>query len=397
MITSITVGNKKITDAVIGVASEDSIGVEVSDNTLSLGLKDNNSVTDKYREYLEYINTNGLPFVTSVSGVGCNDLGNLWLLGDKTSQVDLTDAGFTLCDMSQTVDYPRIYKSVYAMLRQIRLWLDAHKDTLLLKSDKAELQWDDMMLDADDWLLPSDSPDTRPVFLETRKRSDISAIGPGLNLLNEYRGTVSLWNYIVEMPTSDISIRLHPADRSGVYIGANLTVPVTSKEDTTITIRVLIDIAGQPSEGLQDMYLWMRCPVARSTPSSSGVTVTIPGEPAKSSVDSVLDNDSKQVIITPESSIPLEVSMHIPKDELRTSYIVQVVFEAIPFVLCSDKENTYADSKKSYRVDTTGENKWTITTEVYRNGDLIRTITETKNTSMVPTCDVDDSSESEAV
>ena len=212
MISSINVSGSRLT----GDVSLSNAFKITENNDLNISADIGALYDNKWTRYMQSIDScNSLPYVTNISNVGPDDWNILWLLGGKTTQVDVSDGTIEICDMAQTVDYPRIYKSVYAMLRQLRLWIDANKDSLLLYQPDALKQWDDMVSDIDDnkW----DTKDLESVYMETRSRDDIDTIGQATSMINEYVGTVALWNHIVGLPESAVSIRLHPADSAGIY------------------------------------------------------------------------------------------------------------------------------------------------------------------------------------
>lgn len=395
MIKSISINGKTVSPGVLtiqeGSNSESGVSVERSSNSLVFRAGTSEFMDNKYTSYLKDLMLNGkknLPYVASVAGVYPNQWHNIWVLGGQTAQVDLGEGPgtLTICDMSQTVDYPRIYKSVYGMLRQLRLWIDAHKDSLILRDNRASVQWQNMLYSTDDWYVPETSPDTRPIFQETRLRNDISAIGPAVGLLNEYLGIIHFWNYAVGIPESSISVRLHPADYAGLYIGFNIDLPVTSKEEINIEVKISASFTGQTGDNL---YIWSRVPVARVLPLGLGsVTYELSGEASpESNTASILD-DGVQVQGTSISGV---LSINIPEEDVRVSHTIQCVLEVIPFYLCSDSEKTYADSKRAIREDTTGENVWTISATI--DGDT--TITKTKNTAYAAECVKADESSSE--
>lgn len=394
MITSITLNGEKLPAGVLNIKTSDTIKATCEGQSVSLDV--NTTTHDPRLEYYNGLMAGDikLPYISAISGVNSDQWGRLWLLGGLTTQIDTVDTNtLSICDMAQTVDYPRIYRNVYAMLRQIRLWLDAHKDNLLLDKSDALSQWDAMRSESD-WspvITPPDDVDTSDsytpaMFVERRSREDIRALGDAVNLLNEYYGVVALWNYAVSRPKNTISSRLHPADSAGVYVGINLEVPVTAAADTNIEVGIRLSYVGQT-----DTYTWCRMPVVRIVPEAGTISSKLSGTKSESTVGSILDegNQIKGADVTGSASFT------IPAADVRTSHTIQVVMEAIPFYLCGLNEKTYADSKKAERFSATGENVWTIEVVVKRNGHELYAHTSTKRTPYVNTCAPDINEEEE--
>ena len=335
----------------------------------------------------DYINSlKSVPYMTKISGVTPNSNGMIWLLGDKSSNVyTLGDNTLHISDIAQTVDYPRIYASVYSMLRQLRLWVDAHKDTLILRTDTANTQWDNMLNDSDDWTPDNDYHLSIPYYSEDRPRYDIQAIGDATNFLNMYFATVALWNYAVGRPMSDVETRLHPEDASGMYIGANIVIPRLSNVDTTIDVTINIyRLEGQEGE---DLYLWIRCPIAIITPDiDDDIDVTIPGEQAQSTKPSILD-EGYQIKAPALNGDPIPVSFTctVPAgSESHNMYTIQSVIEVIPFYMCDS--STYAESLLADREVVQGTNTWKVSTIVKSNGVIIQDTEDIKNTAYALKC-----------
>ena len=183
-----------------------------------------------------------IPYVTTISGVGANARGNIMILGSDTTNVDYRQSGYTITDMAQTPQYTILFNVVHDMLRQIRLWLDAHKDNLLLPNPDVEealvpasvYMWNKMLTMEDS--SSSSQPVTTttklyegctnpsytegplcamPHFRETRQRS--SVIPKSTNLLNEYKSLVFIWNSVVSRPIVQIKMVQHPEDPAGLY------------------------------------------------------------------------------------------------------------------------------------------------------------------------------------
>ena len=360
------------------------------DDKTTIRVSDITPVLSKYDQYVEELKSlTKAPYVGSISSVHPSYNGMLWILGDLTSQVDLSDDTNTLylCDMSQTVDIPSIYRAVYDMLHILRLWVDGHKDSLLLTEDLGNSNWDAM--NADRWLPAAGSPGSSVLtgVIDDRPREEIPAMGPALNLLNEYYSTVALWNHIVSSPDSDISVRLHPADRAGIYVGIHMRVQIPDKKHVKCRIEISCSYTGQTGADM-----WTRVPVARCVPAKgTTVTYTLSGESLSSSIPSILDN-GRHIYNT--NTITPEIMVDIPESEtMRTSYTVQTVVEAIPFYRCTVKEKTYADSKRADHYEASGENEWNIAVKVYRTvGDspeeLVETKSVSKNTAYAAMCEM---------
>lgn len=412
---SIKIGDK-IISGVMTLSSSDTTTTDLSEEKVSVA-SSSDYINEKHDSYINSIKR--IPYVTNISGVRPNVFNSIWIIGGKTSQIDYVHdydekgGSFTVCDMAQTVDFPRIYRSVYAMLRQIRLWLDAHKDSLILTKNAAEDQWLNMLDDLDQdsgsvWYPPAspgDSIETAPkMFKETRNRGDIPAIGHAVNFLNAYQGTVALWNYIVGTPSASVSARLHTADNAGVYIGANITVPIPEKLTTYIRITYNVRMTGQADiisndESTKDqiLYAWMRIPIASALPGDIQGSYALPGSTGASNPPSILDTNSSQIKVS--DITPISITFKIPESsDMSTSYTIKSVLEIIPFYLDGGSATTYADSKREDRFESIGTNTWNISVLVERcqtktddevsdeDYKQILRIERTKTTPHVPTC-----------
>lgn len=332
-----------------------------------------------------------VPYITKISGVTPDSNGMIWLLGDRSSNVyTLNDNTLHISDIAQTVDYPRIYSSVYAMLRQLRLWVDAHKDTLILRTATANTQWNNMLKDPDDWTPSKDLHLSIPYYSEDRSRDEIQAIGGATNFLNMYFATVALWNYAVDRPMSDIETRLHPEDAAGMYISANIVVPRISNVNTKIDVTINIyRLSGQKDDDDDDLYLWIRCPISKITPDiDDDIDVTIPGVKAQSDKYSVLDEGYQIKAPAPSSAgdpISISFTCTVPAgDESHNMYTIQAVIEVIPFYMCDS--NTYAESLLDDREAVQGTNTWKVSTIVKSNDVIIQETEDTKNTAYALKC-----------
>ena len=370
-----------------------------------------------------------LPYVTKISGVPADINNMVWLLGGKTSQVDRSKDGYQtpsedgyapagdnviyISDMGQTVDYPRIYRAVYDMLRQIRLWLDAHKDTVLLDSDNANIWWDVLKNDPDD----SDPVPKSPYdgageivlksFKEPRDRSEIAAIGDSTNILGNYGAMVALWNYIVNQPLSDVSSRIHPADPAGIYIGINTHIPRldTNKIVRRFDITINLDTDQVNAENSSDFRLWVRVPVVSCIPDNGDVTfsdVVIPSSTVVPGGGSSVLDDGIHILWTNSFTISYTVTIAEAEDAISNIYTAKNIVEVIPYMVCPyDGEDDgltnglYSTSRKSPRVSEQGSCSWSIYCTIFdESGNSISSIPMiTKNTSYVQVCDVSDVSE----
>ena len=393
MISSISINGNKVSPGIVTIEADPSsdMSITASDNIVDFSAS--RYVMDSTGEILL---PDKCPYVTSIAGGTPDDWGYIWVLGGLSTQIDERDDGFTFCDMSQTVDYPRIYRSVYAMLRQIRLWVDAHKDSLILPKSAAEAQWDNMKEGGDGWDI-SDSD--LPMFKESRHRQDIPAIGDAINLLNEYLGVVALWNHIVNEPKVVSDVRLHPADQSGIYAGINIILPTDHDENSDIEIDISISRSGQTGDNL---YTWVRMPVARIIPDinddssdslvSSAINCSLNGvDRVDSDPPSALDNGVN--FLTPgtgDDMINVNISTTIPKDTANTVHTIQCVIEAIPFFKCpredGSTENTYAESKKGDHVYERGESSWTINVTINKNKEELYKESIVKKTMYANVC-----------
>lgn len=382
----------------VSISTDNTIGLWSGDS--SIHINRTTPEKDPKEEYLDALKSSGsAPYVSKITGVSPDAWGNVWLLGGKTFQVDYTTSStseLTLCDMAQTVDYPRIYMNVYNMLRRIRLWVDAHKDNLLLDPDRAYAQWtlmNGLSHESNDNWRPKENPFDKNASLtfteDSRSREEIMSLGTPINLLNEYLGVVALWNHIVGTPRAEVDVRLHPADQAGLYIGANMVVPILKKEDTKIRLDISVSFTGQTGDNL---YTWSRIPVCKVIPGGKSITTSVVLEGDSSSVSktpSILDNGSQKQ----GTSVQSHIEFTIPKDSVHTSHTIQCVLEAIPFYLCSTDEKTYADSKKAEHYSKSGENVWTIKIDIYRNDekDPVNSYKYTKNTAYTTVCESDES------
>lgn len=388
MITSININKKSLTGDV-------RLGSDfkcTDNNTVKVVLDNSSLYANKWSKYLKDIPLRrNFPYVVSISKVRPDIWRNMWLLGGKTTQLstertNTSDGNITISDMAQTVDYPRIYRSVYAMLRQLRLWIDTNKDSLLLYQSEAESQWSKMLSDDGDNEWTSD--DLANIYMETRDRSGIPVLAPATSFINEYVGTVALWNHIVGLPESDINIRLHPADQAGIYVGVDVIIPMDAYKDTDLNVSVSLSMAGQSGDNL---YMWLRVPNASLTPGGSGQkpVVTIPGESGIVSQEPSILDEGHTINST---SAEITVSATIPTEDVRNQHVLQCVIEAIPFYLCSDDEKTYPDSKKAEHASAAGENVWTISVVITKDGEVIQELTETKKSAYTTVCPEPDES-----
>lgn len=420
MITSITVDRVKLNPGVVTLKGSDLTPVECLNNTItvdSVAIK--SDIPDSYLEYLNSLGSDNLPMLVKLSGVAPDANNNIFLLGGTTSAVSATgDGELSVTDVAQTVDYPRIYRSVYEMLRQIRIWQDAHKDSLLFSESEAKTRWDELNNYKYDYM-PSvnDYPDWHNGFSEYRDRDELDPYIPkGYNLISDYFAVVALWNYIVSLPDSSINVRLHPADSAGIYIGVNVNVPIVDPDKSTdIQIVTSISFSGQENgnyipedvigsdsslQGINDtpvpISIWHRVPVARAVP---GDSVTVSG-------GSVVTAGSLSggVETTDTTDITNTITAKVPAGS-RNFYTIQTVIEAIPFFKCTDKktdiqEKTYSESKKADHFVSIGYNDWTIKVDVYRDGSVIQTLEESKSTPHASVCnnqysDIEDSESGE--
>lgn len=343
-----------------------------------------------------------LPYISAISGVKPDINGNLWLLGGKTSQVSYTTDTFTISDMGQTVDYPRIYRSVYAMLRQIRLWLDAHKDTLLLTKGNADSWWERMKNDQNDWK-PLESDYSKYYFEESRPRDSIADIGDATNMISQYMAVVALWNYIVNQPLANYSARLHPADSAGVYIGADINIPRTTDGEFSVDVEFTIEISTQ--QAVDGMRVWLRMPILSCEPNDndkvklSNIIVNGTEHTPSESGASVLDSGVH--IDWPEGgTISVSYTITMPAEDTSANmYTTHAVIEAIPYMVCpydgeedEGEKGLYSTAKKSPRESSAGEATWTISCTVTSNGVPVNPIEPQieKKTTYVNTCISDD-------
>ena len=394
MVTSIRIKDQVIS-GLVPITADSNISISSDDNIMSI--RRYSMEEDPRLEYLAKLLESGeAPYVSKISGVSPDTWGNVWMLGGKTSQVDINNSNtILLSDMAQTVDFPHIYSNVYAMLRQIRLWIDAHKDNLLLSDTTANDMWDHMQDTADgandNWRPPVNpvaDDKTITMFTESRLRSEIPSLGTAINMLNEYLGVVALWNYIVGTPKASVDVRLHPADQAGIYVGANIVVPIVEKKNTTIRVEISASFEGQTGENL---YMWNRMPVCRIVPGGASIkpAISLSGDTGIKDT-SILDKGHQKQ----GSAITGTATFEIPVKAIHTAHTVQCVLEAIPFYLCDD-EVTYADSKKATHYYSIGENKWTVTIKIYRDGSVINEYRSTKNTAYAAVCEPDESSSSD--
>lgn len=384
-----------------------------NDNTIKISVDDADIRNhNKWLTYLESLKTrkDPFPYVCSISGVTADMLNNVWLLGGKTSQVDADNNiphTLTVCDMAQTVDYPRIYHAVHDMLRQLRLWIDGNKDSLLLYIDDAETQWSKMLAEDRDAYDFSDSDSLSfniVKYYESRSRKEIPALANANSILNEYVGMVALWNHIVSLPRSSTKIRLHPADSAGIYAGVTVIVPMTTKQETDIKIDVSLSVSGQSGDNFK---LWLRTPKAAITPNKNtdisvkinNIDINIDNGSSDSSDSSnssnssdSSDTDINEGIEVAGTSSDVSVIAHIPEDEICSNQVLQFVVEAIPFYACPDAGDTYKESRKNERYSMSGENTWTVSVKVSKDNYIIQEMEYTKKSPYASVCsDISDS------
>lgn len=358
-----------------------------------------------------YIGTTGLdgindgtpiscPYVATVSGASPDGFGNVFVLGGSTSQVDYfptkegeTIQGIALCDMSQRNDSPIIFRAIYDMLRILRRWLDAHKDSLLLSDAPGDKQWKNMLAyDHDsDYYSKSESTapdfpifrevppdysssttDTSNTYTDTRLRSEITSIGPSLRLYNEYQSVVALWNRIVKDPESVVEIRIHPGDNAGIYVGVTSNIPlqhVSPDSTVTITSKITVSFTGQTGDNLR---VWNRVmpSYCRVYPKNSNniSTIDYPGVLVAGSTagaqSSKLDKDGQVTDKTSDLvATYTETIAGTGANPLATTYTAQMLYEVIPFCLCKG-ETSYADSLFGLHYTQHDTNAWTINVSV---------------------------------
>ena len=325
--------------------------------------------------------TNRCPYVTAVSGVNPDGFGNLFLLGGHTSQVEYMQNHLGVCDMSQRDDRPIIFRAIYDMLRILRLWLDAHKDSLLLSEIPGNSQWDNMVAEdknKDYYLSYSTDDGEVPPFMlpveeglvsESRGRSDIVAIGPALRLYNEYQSIVAMWNRLVKEPETIVEVRIHPGDNSGIYVGVTANIPlrdVSADATLTVTTKIIAVFSGQTGSNL---YVWNRALDAycRLLPRHPGYerSIEIKGDKLQGTTDtaasSKLDSEGKVIKWGSDATLEATYTETIDGSEkpLATIYTTQMVYEAIPFCLCRN-ETSYADSLGGLHYVSQEKNTWTI-------------------------------------
>ena len=316
------------------------------------------------------------PYVTTISGTSPDGFGNVFVLGGSTSQVDYNDKGILLCDMSQRNDSPSIFRAIYDMLRILRRWLDAHKDSLLLSEVPGESQWKHMQdsdMANDYYLTAKDKPEfslpiAPDIIRDARPRGDIVSIGPALRLYNEYQSVVAMWNRIVKDPESIVEIRIHPGDNAGIYVGVTSNIPLQEANDNSkvvITTTITVSFTGQTGDNL---YVWSRAMDAycRVYPRRAGdreYSITFPGEyksgSSVASNSSVLDRDGKVVKYPHTLVATYTESLDGSKSPLATTYTSQMLYEAIPFCKCA-REVSYADSLSGLHYVQQDINTWTI-------------------------------------
>lgn len=439
MITSITIKNGETSVKIpscpsVALSTYNGISTEQDNGSITIGA-DNSYLynTDYYKFYRKLVNGEvELPYVTKISGVTGDANNMIWLLGGKTFQVDRAIDGYTppedgdyvkpadnvlyISDMGQTVDYPRIYRATYDMLRQIRLWIDAHKDTILLDESNADEWWDVMKTDPDDSKpVPKTSTDSGtlwslPVFEEPRSRSDITAIGDATNILGNYWATVALWNYIVNQPLSSTTARLHPADDAGIYIGINTHVPRADTSEINLMVAISIEIETDQvdSTNIDDFKLWVRMPIRSCIPNDgnivfSGLKIANASASQGNTSESILNSGmhldwTNNLEMSYDVTIPAASSAG---ESISNIYTIQNVVEVIPYIVCPyDGENNegtkglYATSRKSSRLSERGETKWRVVCNIYKNGDSVGSPqTLTKSSAYVQVCEESDSTE----
>lgn len=320
------------------------------------------------------------PYVSKLSDVSCDSFGNINILGDVTSQVDVaaSDNTLLLCDMSQRDDRPVLFRAIYDMLRILRRWIDAHKDSLLISAEPGEYQWRDMQdedISSDYYLNAVNKPSftlpiTEDILYDSRSRSDIPSLGPALRLFNEYQSVVAMWNRIVREPESIVEVRIHPGDNAGIYIGVTSNIPLQDVQpDSTvvITTEVTAVFTGQTGDNL---YVWSRamdayCRVypARVIDDVNTDNITFPGYRAtgstSSALNSKLDRDGRIIKYPAALTARYSKVMDGTKEPLANTYTTQMIYEAIPFCMCYG-ETSYADSLFGLHYVKQNTNRWDI-------------------------------------
>lgn len=400
MITSITIksgehASKKITGAV-SLSSDDTLRLSRTDTGVKIDLTDISRLAIPMPD--------ACPYVSKISGVAPDPYGNINLLSDVTSQVDHADNSVQLCDMSQEDRTPQLYRAVYDMLRILRRWIDAHKDSLLLTPDSADIQWRGMQEEdiGTDYLLkeigytkpPYRLPISDDIILDNRGRSDIPSIGQALRLYNEYQSVVAMWNYIVQQPDTIIEARIHPGDNSGIYVGVTVNIPITTVIEEDITVEVKVVASFSPQEGT---YVWLRAPAgySRIYPSTGvlSTATSVPGDTVigtspDSISQSVLDKEGKVIAYGGGPMAPATFTAVIDHTAARLAsvYTVQMIMEAIPYNRCSN-EMSYADSRRALHYTVQEKNEWNINVMVAVNGNVTVQKTMHKSTPFARVCE----------
>lgn len=377
--------------------------------------------TDGLREFKNG-NLVKCPYVTKLSGVSSDSFGNIYVLGGTTSQVDFKDNGLKLCDMSQRNDSPAIFRAIYDMLRILRRWIDAHKDSLLLSAKSGEVQWSNMQTDdqKNDYYLTA-TEETRPKFnipvsddiiYDDRTRAEITSLGPALRLYNEYQAVVALWNRIVDEPESIVDVRIHPGDNAGIYIGVTSNIPLkaASPQSTVIiTTKITVSFTGQDkaldpdNNPIDNLYVWSRvmdnyCRVYPTRKSTRSYEISFPGVSTTGSSDaaksSKLDKDGKVIKYPAPLDAPLAATyterLYGQEEPISNICTSQMLYEVIPFCICSG-ETSYADSLTGMHYVQQDTNTWTINVLVYYtidDGDQVAVINKsyTKETIYAEVC-----------
>ena len=389
-----------ITDPIITIDSGDCIGVRKTDTGLRVQFTDISKIPNPYRTLYDALVES--PYLSRLCGVAPDAYGNIWLLGGAMSQVDTESSDSTyvnktndilLCDMSQEDRTPQILRAMFDILRQIRLWIDAYKDTLLCTPASGETQWTAMLAEAekeDTEVLKiissgdgSDDDDNKypmAVLKETRgKRGTIPAIGPSTAIRNEYQSVVALWNYIVAQPKSSLVVRTHPGDSAGIYVALSMNIPIEkiSNGKTTVTVTITItppsyvssDSSSSPKTPTQ---MWFRSPICQVIAAGSGTVkpiTTCTFDPSGSKVTglntSQLDTEGK---VAESGSLTAKITTTLANT--CNLYTLQAVIDCIPFNLCDRKgedgttvytEVSYADSRQGMHYTNFGQAEWTVT------------------------------------
>lgn len=393
----------EITDPIITIDAGDYIGVHKTDTGLRVQVTDISQIPNTYRDVYdklrdEYDKLKTSPYLSRLCGVVPDAYGNIWLLGGATSQVDTESADNTyvnktndilLCDMSQEDRTPQILRAMYDILRQIRLWIDAYKDTLLCTPASGETQWTAMLAETTTEDAPvleivksgesSDNKYPMAVLKETREeRGTIPAIGPSTAIRNEYQSVVALWNYIVAQPKSSLVVRTHPGDSAGIYVALSMNIPIekiSDKTETTVTVTITITPPSYKSSDSSSSSsiptkMWFRNPICQVIAAGAGTTktATCTFDPSGSKVDglnaSQLDTEGK---VADSGLLTATITATLPNT--CSLYTLQAVIDCIPFNLCVRKgedgnsvytEVSYADSRQGMHYTNFGQAEWTV-------------------------------------